>query len=284
MKHILSTEGMTKEFVDAVISKSLEMKNTVSPRLGKSAALLFNRPSTRTIVSFEAALEQMGYGSIHLDYGFTQLVRGEDMKDVARTLNEYVALIVARLFPHTELEKLAAHSKMPVINAGSDVEHPCQALADILTLHQEGLLKKGTKMAYVGESTDGVVRSLARLCKLYGVELTIVGPTGFVHAFDNVKVEHNISFINSCDVVYVNSWLKGSLQDEDPKKVKGFLSFQVNEDTLTSPSVKVMHPQPAFRGVEISDSVLDGAYLVPKQAKNRMYVQKALISLVTGST
>ncbi len=276
MKNLISMQDLSKGDLETLFKLTDELKNKTLQKNGKTAALLFNRPSTRTHVSFEVALQQLGYGSVYLDYVFTQLVRGEKLKDSAKAISQYVNLIIARLVPHNMLEELAKYSDVPVINAGSDLEHPCQALGDLYTIKQAGKLKAGSKIVFVGDPNDSVASSLAIGAQALGLKFTYLCPKGYYPINKKAEVSNELKAVKDATVIYTNAWAK----EEEPERMRNFLPYQVNEQmlALAPKDVLVMHPMPAFRGLEISDAVLDKHSLVWQQVKNRLYVQKAVIS------
>ena len=295
MKSLISMLDLDKNQIDKVFTLTDELKGKKTERQGKLAALLFNRPSTRTLVSFAAALEESGIGFIHLDYGFTQLIRGEKLKDAAKALEQYVSLVIARLTPHDMLVELGKDAKIPVINAGTDLEHPCQALGDLYTIKSLGKLKKGNKIVFVGDPNTNVANSLVVGATKLELNFTFLCPNEYLpnekyvneakkHA--NVEVTTDISkAMQNANVIYVSPWVKETLEEESTKRMKDFLSYQVNEEMLklAPKDVIIMHALPAFRGMEVSQDILDSKNsIVWEQAKNRLHTQKAIVKLMLG--
>jgi ornithine carbamoyltransferase len=290
-RNLISMLDLKNEEIEAMLSEAAMLEGKSVPYTGKSAVLLFNRPSTRTLVSFEVALKETGFSTIHLDYMFTQLVGGEKLHDTAKAFSQYVQLIVARLHPHSMLLELASASLVPVISAGSDVEHPCQALGDLYTMKKLNKLGKGKKIVFVGDPKDSVANSLSIACLKLGMEFVFLAPKGYYqseeyakHAkkFGNITLTSDTSALKGADVVYTNDWAKGS-EAEITAKIKDFTDYQVNDAllALAKKDAIVMHPLPASRGLEISEAVLDGKQsVVWQQAKNRLYVQKAIIKML----
>lgn len=291
-KNLLSMFDLSREDIEKILGNTDLLKEKTFPYAGKTAALLFNRPSTRTLVSFEVALKQLGYGTIHLDYVFTQMVRGERLADTSKAISQYVSLIVARLLPHSMLEELASTATVPVINAATDLEHPCQALGDMYTLKAAGKLKQGSKLVFVGDPKDAVANSLAIAATKLGMHFVFLCPKSLLpderyleeaKKLGKAEVSNDISAVGDATAIYANSWIKESSEQENPDRLREFLPYQVNEEmlSLAPKDVAVMHPLPAFRGQEITDAVLDGKNsLIWKQAKNRLYVQKAVVKLL----
>ncbi|MEK6981563.1 MAG: ornithine carbamoyltransferase [Candidatus Micrarchaeota archaeon] len=293
MKSLISMLDLDKNQIEKIFTLADELKDKKLERQGKLAALLFNRPSTRTLVSFAAALEESGIGFIHLDYGFTQLVRGEKLKDAAKALEQYASLVIARLTPHDMLAELSKESKIPIINAGSDVEHPCQALGDLYTLKSLGKLKKGNKIVFIGEPTSNVANSLLIGATKLGLNFTFLSPLNYEpnakylteakkHAI--IEITNDISkALNGANIIYVSPWIKETMEEESTKRMKDFLSYQVNEEMLSKApkDVVLMHPLPAFRGMEVSEKILDSKNsVIWQQAKNRLYTQKAIVKMM----
>ena len=280
IKSLISMNDLSKEDLENLLKLTDELKDRTLQKNGKTAALLFNRPSTRTHVSFDVALHQLGYCSIYLDYVFTQLVRGEKLRDSAKAISQYVNLIIARLVPHSMLEELTGYSDVPVINAGSDLEHPCQALGDIYTIKQAGKLRAESKIVFVGDPNDSVANSLSVAASKLGMKFVYLCPKGYYPKDKRTETTNDINTVKDAIVLYTNAWTQ-ELGEDTSEKIRDFLPYQVNEQLLAKApkDVLIMHPLPAFRGLEISDSVLDGKNsLVWKQVKNRLYVQKAVIN------
>ncbi len=283
MKHLISMDELDKKDIEHLLNRADDLKSEIRQKNGKTAALLFNRPSTRTHVSFEVALQHMGYGSVYLDYVFTQLVRGEQLKDTARAISQYVDLIIARLVPHAMLAEVAKHASVPVINAGSDLEHPCQALGDLYTIKEAGKLRQGNTIVFLGDPTDAVAHSLAIGALKMGLKFTYVCPKGYEPSINNASVSHDPAAVNEASVIYTNAWARETTEQYDPMLIRDLLPYQVNDEILNNapPDTLVMHPLPANRGVEITDGALDHKNsVVWKQVKNRLSVQKALLSFL----
>ncbi len=243
------------------------------------AGLLFERPSTRTRVSFEVALHQLGMHPISLEYVFSQLARGESIEDTGKVMSGYVSVIIARLRNHEMLQRLASSSAVPVINAATELEHPCQALGDLYTIRQEGLLREGTNIAYIGKPDSNVANALAAAAAKFGIEVTFIAPKGYP---PNKAYAKNAKLTNDfnvrADIAYANAF------DVDEEELKKFLPYQLNEEKMNALGARFsMHPLPAYRGFEISDGVLDArSSLAWKQAENKVAVQKAIIKYVLG--
>jgi ornithine carbamoyltransferase len=274
MKNFLSMNDLEKSEIEKIFELAEKLGGESFFPKPQSAGLLFDRPSTRTRVSFEVALRQMGMHPIYLDYVFSQLARGERIEDTGKVLSSYVSLIIARLHAPQMLQRLAASSEVPVINAATELEHPCQALGDLFTLRQHGLLKPGVKIAYIGKPDSNVANSLLAGAAKFGIEMIFISPRGYLPNpgyAGKSKVLNDFS--TKADVAYTSAF------DVEEEELKMFLPFQLDSGKMKQLGAKFsMHPLPAFRGVEVSDDVLDSkSSLAWEQAKNKLAVHKALI-------
>jgi len=261
------------------------------PLDSKTAALVFQKPSLRTRVSFEVAMLQLGGTAVYLSPAEIQLGQREGVGDAARVLSRYVNAIVARVFLHADVEDLASAASVPVINALSDREHPCQILADLLTLQERRGTLRGLKLAYVGDGNN-IVHSLALAATRLGIDLRVSTPDGYepdsaileqAAADTNGSIElfrdpHQAVF--DADAIYTDAWYSMGQESEADLRAPQFRAYQVNSALLesASPDVLVLHCLPAHRNQEITDEVLDGPHsVVYDQAENRLHVQKALL-------
>ncbi len=265
--------------------------------LGRSVALIFHKPSLRTRVSFEVALNDLGASGIYLTQQELGLGSREASQDAALVLSRYVAAIVIRTFAQESVDELARYASVPVINALTDHEHPCQALGDFLTIEEHASRLAGVRLAYVGDANN-VARSLASLSLRMGVHLTVASPpdyqlsagfleqaragldepTGTVTLTDNPA-----RAVKDADFIYTDVWASMGQEAELEERKRIFTPYQVNDELVARApeQVKVMHCLPAKRGLEITDSVIDGpAAIVYDQAENRLHAQKALLQLL----
>ncbi|TBR16621.1 ornithine carbamoyltransferase, partial [bacterium] len=267
---------------------------------GKTMALIFQKPSNRTRVSFDVGMYQLGGNSIYLSPNEINLGVRESIKDVARTLSRYVSGIVLRTFEHKNVVELAKYATVPVINGLSDFSHPCQALADVYTLREANRKIEGMNFVYVGDGNN-VCHSLMYACSKLGINIRIATPKGYeplnevlaeTEAFakdsgsEVILSNDPFDAVKGANVIYTDVWTSMGQEKEADERRKIFKDFQINQKlvNLGSKDVLVMHCLPAHRGEEITDEVIDGtSSVVFDEAENRMHVQKAiLIKLLNG--
>ncbi|KGK97845.1 ornithine carbamoyltransferase [Methanococcoides methylutens] len=296
MKHLLSMTDLTSDEIIEILDMAEDLKEKrvrgkVTDLLkNKSLAMIFEKSSTRTRVSFEVAMSDLGGHSIYLNSRDIQIGRGETVSDTAQVLSRYVAGITARVNSHKTVEDLAAHSQVPVINALSDLEHPCQILADFLTIREYKNSLKGLKFAWIGDGNN-VCNSLILGCALVGMEIAVACPEGYEPNADIVakgrELGGNINVTNDpqeaardADVLYTDVWVSMGDEEERDKRLSDLADYQINSElvALSKHNVIVMHCLPAHRGEEISAEVMEGPHsVVFDQAENRLHAQKALI-------
>jgi len=298
-RHFVDVDDLSPAELSAVLDRAAAMKADLAAGrdhhelAGRTLAMLFEKPSTRTRVSFETGMTQLGGHAVFLGPGDTQLGRGEPIADTARTLSRYVDAVMARLFDHDELEALAAHAGVPVVNGLTDDAHPCQTLADLLTIREcRGDLSEVTA-AWVGDGNN-VARSFAVGCAMAGVDLRVATPAGYglgedVHeraaAFDGAPtvVDEPAAAVEGADVVYTDVWVSMGEDDRREEKLAAFDGYQVNEALLAGTDAAFMHCLPAHRGEEVTDDVVEGdRSVVFDQAENRLHAQKALLTFLVG--
>lgn len=307
--------GLAKDLLDvAAISKAdIESLLTLAARLkekqrrgishplleGKTLGLLFEKPSTRTRVSFEAGMNQLGGHAMVLPMADTQLSRGESVPDTARVLSRYLDGIVIRTYDHATVEEWAREATMPVINGLTDLSHPCQALSDLLTIKEEKGRLKGIKIAYVGDGNN-VANSLIEAAAKMGMTIALGCPSGYQpdqHVVDlaraeaaktgaAVEIDHDpYVAVKDADVIYADVWISMGREREQARRLKVLAPYQVNSRLVSKakPDVIVMHCLPAHRGEEITAEVLDGPQsVVIDQAENRLHMQKAILAKLLG--
>jgi len=266
---------------------------------GRMLGLVFQKPSTRTRVSFEAGMNQLGGQAMVLPMGDIQLSRGESVADTARVLSRYLDAIVVRTFDHAIVEEWAREATIPVINGLTDLNHPCQALSDLLTIQEKKGRLKGIKIAYVGDGNN-VTNSLIEAAAKMGMTIAVGCPAGYQpdqHVVDLARVEAQqtgaaieigadpLVAVKDADVVYTDVWISMGREREQARRLKILTPYQLNERLLkrAKPDALVMHCLPAHRGEEISAEVLDGPQsVVLDQAENRLHMQKAILVRLLG--
>ncbi|MEK7309653.1 MAG: ornithine carbamoyltransferase [Planctomycetota bacterium] len=266
---------------------------------GKNLGMIFQKPSTRTRVSFEVAMYQLGGQALNLTSNELQLKRGETVADTARVLSRFLDAMTARVFSHNDVLDLAKYGTIPVINALSDYEHPCQALADLLTILEHKKTLKNIKTVYVGDGNN-VAHSLALAVVQMGGYIEVATPKGYEMQDSLIATAQKIGkqtggklvlsynaqdTATQADVIYVDVWTSMGQEEEHKKRLADFQGFQINSDLLARAKKDciVMHCLPAHRGEEITDEVVDGPNsVVWDQAENRLHAQKALLYLVLG--
>lgn len=300
MKDFLSIADYTPEKLRDLIDYSLELKEEWShggnPPLLKNKVLgmLFQKPSLRTRVSFDMAMRQLGGDALYLSPSEIGLGQREAIADVARVLSGYVDAIMARVFDHQHVLELAHWSTIPVINGLSDYNHPCQALADALTMREKFGHLKGLNVTYVGDGNNVAV-SLMHICTKLGANFTIANPEGFDMPFSAIEEARKFAqasgstlnlmrdahmAIKSADVIYTDTWTSMGQEEESATREKVFPPYQVNADLVreANPNVIVMHCLPAHRNMEITDEVADGPHsVIFPQAHNRLHAQKGIL-------
>ena len=302
MRHLIVPEDLTAHEIEAVfaVSRDLEEKYDAGQRdallPGRVLALVFEKPSLRTRVSFEAAMVHLGGASLFLgeDTGFT--TSRESIADFGRVLSEYVDVIVCRSKAHATIQQMAAAASVPVINGLSDYCHPCQALADIYTLRQHVGRVAGHTLAFVGDGNN-MARSLAVLCGLLGMRFVLAAPPAY--QFDesfrahlhrilpDAAVEETtdpVAAVSGAAVVYTDVWTSMGQEQERVQRLADLQPYQVNEALMKHcPDALFMHCLPARRGEEVTDGVIDGPQsVVVEEAANRMHVQKGLLAWLLG--
>jgi ornithine carbamoyltransferase len=265
------------------------------PLFGKTLAMVFQKPSNRTRVSFEVGMYQLGGHALPLSPQELQIGKRETPSDTGRVLARYIDAIMVRTFDHKELEELAGAADVPVINGLSDSHHPCQALADLLTVREELGGLEGVKIAYVGDGNN-VAHSLALGCALTGAKLTIAHPPGHGPDPKIVKLAAKLGAtptltedpqagVADARVVYTDVWASMGQEAEAEERKKQFMPYQVNEELMSraAPEAIFLHCLPAHRGEEVTAEVIDGQRSrVFDQAENRLHAQKALLYLLLG--
>jgi ornithine carbamoyltransferase len=301
VSHVLSIGDFTREDVSRLFALTAELKakqktrDRVAPLAGRTMALIFEKPSLRTRVTFEVAMVQLGGAAVYLSAQEIGLGRRESVADIARNLSRWVDVVGARVFSHHTLTQMAAHSSVPVINALSDLEHPCQAMADFFTLRERGLDLAGLRLGWVGDGNN-VCHSVLLLAALCGSAAVVATPPGFEPAPAILESCRRLGAsvrlttdpreaAEGADVLYTDTWISMGQEADRERRLEAFQRYQLNDTLLgfASPRALVMHCLPAHRGEEITDAVLDGPRsLIFDQAENRLHVQKGIIMHLLG--
>jgi ornithine carbamoyltransferase len=300
-KDLLSINDLNAVDINLLLADAVELKGRgwLDILRGKTLALLFEKPSLRTRVSFELAMKQLGGEALYLSPPEVGLGKREAVADVARVLERYVDVLAVRTFNHTRLKELAQNCGIPVINALSDSEHPCQALADLLTLYEIKGKLAGLRLAYVGDGNN-VAASLLLACSMVGMHFSIASPPGYeldsgileeawTYAADSGSqvrlVQRSEEAVEGADAVYTDTWTSMGQESETEKRLKDFASFQVDSHLmrLAREDAVFMHCLPAHRGQEVTDEVMESPVsVIFHQAENRLHIQKAMLAQMLG--
>jgi len=298
MKDFISIAGCTAEQLRELLAESAELKALYKSGgrdlclAGKSLAMLFEKPSLRTRISFQVAMTDLGGNAIYVkpeDIG--GIGKREPVKDIARVMSRYVHGIMARTFEHETVTELASFATVPVINALTDWSHPCQVMADVLTIQEHCGRLEGVKIAFVGDGNN-VARSLAFACAKLGMTMVLASPVGY--RLDSETLSHANQTCGNCvtqtddpieavadaDIIYTDTWISMGQENEKQKRIADFEGFQVNAELLKAAraDVKIMHCLPAYRGCEIADELVESPNsIIFDQAENRLHFQRALL-------
>jgi ornithine carbamoyltransferase len=295
MKHFLSIESQTAERLTALLEASIQFKanrgQAPEPLLGgQTWALLFSKPSTRTRVSFEVGIRELGGSVIFLTQSDIQLGRGEPIIDTARVLGRMVHGAVIRTFAQSDVEEFAEYSQIPTINALTDEEHPCQILADLLTVLEKRGRLDDLKVCFIGDGSNNVAHSWIWAAERLGFELRIAAPENYrpqdslLQKLTNQKIfvtNDPVSGADQADVLYTDVWVSMGFEEQSARRLIELEAFQINGPLVAraAPNALVLHCLPAYRGKEITEETLEKhAETIFDQAENRLHVQKAILS------
>jgi ornithine carbamoyltransferase len=286
-RHLLTGEELSRDELAALLDRALELKRdplAARPLEGRSVALIFEKPSTRTRVSFEAGVHELGGHALVLRGDEMQLSRGESPRDTALVLSRHVAAIGVRTGPDAMLEELAAHASVPVFNMLTAGHHPCQALADLLTLREAFDELEGLRLAYVGDGNN-VARSLAIVGALAGVEVVVSSPPGYQlePVAGATLIEDPAEAVAGANAVYADVWVSMGDEETADERCRALEPYRIDDALLdrAAPGAIALHCLPAHPGEEISESVLYGRrQRIWDQAENRRHAQKALLELL----
>jgi len=303
MKDFLSINECSTEELGELLNLSSQLKRLYKAGsrdtclAGKVLAMLFEKPSLRTRISFQVAMTDLGGNAIYVkpeDIG--GIGKREPVKDIARVLSRYVDGIMARTFEHKTVTELAEFATVPVINALTDWSHPCQAMADVLTIQEHLGKLEGVKIAFIGDGNN-VARSLAFACAKLGMKMVIAAPAGYELDAETIEEANKMSAgsvkqindparaVVGADIIYTDTWVSMGQEEEKRKRIKDFDGFQVNAELLKSApaGAKIMHCLPAYRGDEITDEAAESANsIIFDQSENRLHLQRALLKRLLG--
>lgn len=299
VKHLISITDLDKKSFLKIIKTAISLKknpskykNTFS---GKTMAMIFEKPSLRTRLSFEAGMTQMRGHAIYLSPSDISMGKRESISDVSKVTSSICDVIMARTFKHETIQKLAKYSSVPVINALSDLEHPCQILADFMTIYEEKNELKGLNISYLGDGENNVVHSMSLASSMLSVNFSCASPKGYemndgiykqslkLAKFSNcriMKTQDVKKAIKNSDVVVTDTWVSMGDEAQKKKRLKIFKPYQVNREvfSLAKKDAIFLHCLPAYRGSEVTCDIIDGAMSrVFQEAENRLHTQKALL-------
>jgi ornithine carbamoyltransferase len=300
VRHFLKDDDITAAEQAEILRRALELKKapySVLPFEGpKTVALIFDKTSTRTRVSFAVGVSDLGGAPLIIDSQTSQMGGKESVADTARVLGRQVAQIVWRTYAHSGLEEMAANAGVPVINSLSDDYHPCQILADLLTILEHKGTLAGLKIAYIGDAANNMANSYLIGCALAGMKVAVAGPAGYqpdhrvVARAELIAAEHGgsveifgepIGAITDADIVVTDTWISMGQEAEKAKRLADFAGYTIDSDLMkrAKPDAIFMHCLPAYRGYEVSAEVLDGPQsVIWDEAENRLHAQKALMA------
>lgn len=305
-RHFLSIADFSKPEYDQLFKLAKKLKKEIQkagvhktfPLAHQTLAMIYEKPSLRTRVSFEIGMTQLGGHAIYLGPSDIQMGKRESASDIGRVTGSMANLIMARTFKHETVTELAAGSQVPVINGLSDLEHPCQAIADFQTIEEEFGRKDGLKVVFIGDGNNNVTHSLALLSALYGNHFVVASPQGY-HLRASIKKQFQqlarktgaelsetddpLVAARKADVVVADTWVSMGTEDEKDQRVKTFRPFQVTAKVMkqAKPAAIFLHCLPAYREMEVATAVIDGPQSrIYPEAENRLHAQKALMVLL----
>ncbi len=305
-KDLLALYALTKEEIMEILRVAADLKAKQKQGIphpilaGKTLAMIFTKSSTRTRVSFEVAMQQLGGYPLFLSGQELQLGRGETIADTAKVLSRYVNGIMIRTFAHSDVEQLAEHASIPIINGLTDLNHPCQILADFQTILEHKGKLEGLKLAYVGDGNN-VAHSLLNGCAKVGMHISVATPKGYEPDPEIMKIalrdaklsgarveltDDPVKAVTDADVVYTDVWASMGQEAEHAERVRIFEAYQVNQELVkvAKPDYLFLHCLPAHRGEEVTAEVIDGPNsVVFDEAENRLHAQKAVLALLMGN-
>lgn len=296
IRHLLTGREFDRPALEQLIETTAKLKagrgkpGQPRPLDGKSIGMIFSKSSTRTRVSFEVGIHELGGQPIYLDESKTQMGRGETIADTARVLSRFLHGIVIRTFRQSDVEGLAQYGSIPIVNALTDDYHPCQAFADLFTIWERKGRLEGLKMAYLGDGASNMANSLMMACKLAGMTFSIGAPEEFRprQAIMDEQLgpgvvewtSDPVAAMKDADFVYTDVWVSMGFEKESRERMRILEPYRLDMKMLghAKPDVKVMHCLPAHRGEEITDEVMESAHsIVFDEAENRLHMHKAIL-------
>lgn len=305
MKDFISLHDCTKDEVEQLLKLALKLKKELKegvahPLLkGKTLGMIFSKSSTRTRVSFEVGMVQLGGYPLFLSSNDIQLGRGETVHDTAKVLERYLDGIMIRTFAHQDVLDLAKYADIPVINALTDLLHPCQVMADLQTIYEKKGTLEGLKLAYIGDGNN-MAHSLMYGCTKAGLNCSIAAPKAYMpdeevlqNAKDDFKkagkslviTEDPAEAVKDADVIYTDTWVSMGMEAEKAERIKVFMPYQVNAELMkqAKDDAIFLHCLPAYRGYEVTEDVIDGEHsAIFDEAENRLHAQKAVMAMLMG--
>lgn len=305
MKDLISLHDLSAEEIKKLLELGLKLKKELKSGIphpilkGKTLGMIFTKSSTRTRVSFEVGMTQLGGYPLFLSSNDIQLGRGETIHDTAKVLERYLDGIMIRTFAHSDVTELAAEADIPVINALTDLLHPCQVLADLMTAYEHKGKLEGLKLAYVGDGNN-MAHSLMYGCAKAGMDCAVATPAGYKcdeEVVENAKADFKASgreliltedpeeAVKNADVVYTDTWVSMGQESEKAERQKIFMPYQVNNELFKKADSEAvfMHCLPAYRGFEVTEDVIDGPQsVIFDEAENRLHAQKAVMAVLMG--
>lgn len=301
MKDFISLHDLTKEEIASLLKLSLKLKDETKKGIehhilkGKTLGMIFSKSSTRTRVSFEVGMTQLGGYPLFLSANDIQLGRGETIYDTAKVLERYLDGIMIRTFDHKDVLELAEHADIPVINALTDLLHPCQVLADLQTVYEKKGTLEGLKFAYIGDGNN-MAHSIMYGCTKMGIDCAIATPEGYepdLEVTENAKADAKksaskliitkdpVEAIKDADIVYTDTWVSMGQEAEKAERIKVFMPYQIDKKLFSyaKDDAIFMHCLPAYRGYEVTEDVIDGPNsVIFDEAENRLHAQKAVMA------
>ena len=292
---ILTINDLTKEQILKIIDMGIKIKKSpekyYSALKNKVLAMLFQKTSTRTRISFEVAMYHLGGTALYLDWRQTNLTLG-DLRDEIKCISRYCDIIMARVYEQSDLDIISNSARIPVINGLSNMHHPCQILSDLMTIKEKFGNLNNLRIAYIGDGNN-VCNSLILGCTRLGINLTVATPKGYEPANDSITDGKNAGILeitnkpedalSNADIIYTDTWVSMGQEKEAEKRIRIFKPFQLNNRIIGDSKALIMHCLPAHRGYEITDEIIDSKNsIVFDQAENRLHCQKAILLMVMG--